>query len=162
MYNDSIYVALKGLYAFRPMAGSPFGRLQGWSGILPTFVACSWHFSENCDDWNVQEESHTVLLHPKPLFPKQMALVSAAKRGSLDMFRHVLVGQTLHLRPSRFLVEATPEVRQGGGRRNHLGSIQFERHDKACKTLIDIANWCQLMLIDANCMYSDCTHCNSM
>lgn len=34
-----------------------------------------------------QEESHTVLLHPKPLFPKQMALV-----------------------PSRFLVEATPEV----------------------------------------------------
>ena len=41
MYNDSIYVALKGLYAFRPMAGSPFGRLQGWSGILPTFVACS-------------------------------------------------------------------------------------------------------------------------
>ena len=151
MYNDSIYVALKGLYAFRPMAGSPFGRLQGWSGHLPT-VAFSWHFSENCDDWNVQEESHTVLLHPKPLFPKQMALVSAAKRvGSLDMFRHVSTcfggGQTLHFRPSRFLVEATPEVRQGG-RRNHLVcSIQFERHDKACKTLIDIANWCQLHVL---------------
>lgn len=132
MYNDSIYVDLKGLYAFRPMAGSPFGRLQGWSGHLPTFVAFSWHFSDNCDDSNVQEESHTVLLHPKPLFPKQMALVSAAKRGSLEMFRHVSTsfGQTLHLRPSRFLVEATPEVRQGGGRNHLVCSIQFERHDK--------------------------------